>query len=267
MQLVIVDIERIAEHPHQLAGEVLRQDLGGDITLAQGREQQRELVARGAGQHQILLWQGLEPLHHGPQQQIAAGVAEGVVDRLEVVEIQQQQCPPLSARGEQGTLQDVVQAAPVVEAGQIVVIGEPLDVAGRLFFLGDVVEAADEMGDAAGPILDHAHHEPHREEVAALVQALLLAQPELLPEHGRDDLVPQAVAIVGGSQRLEVKADHLIVPKAGDAGEGGIDLEDDAVVIHHQQAIVGIEGHLRQAQGIVTGEALQLDGRAFTLAV
>mgnify|MGYP006175145357 CR=1 FL=1 len=37
---------------HRLAGEVLGQDLGGDIALAQSGEQQGEFVSRGAGQHQ-----------------------------------------------------------------------------------------------------------------------------------------------------------------------------------------------------------------------
>jgi len=130
VQFVIADVEGEPENAHQLPGKMLRQDLGGDVALAQRREQQGEFVSRGAGQHQVLLGQGLEPNHHGLQQQITAGMAEGVVDRLEVVEIEQQQCPPLSARERKGALHDVVQAASVVEVAQIVVIGEPLDVAG-----------------------------------------------------------------------------------------------------------------------------------------
>ena len=51
VQLVIADVEGEPENAHQLAGEVLRQYLGGDIALAQRGEQQGELVPRGAGQH------------------------------------------------------------------------------------------------------------------------------------------------------------------------------------------------------------------------
>lgn len=55
------------------------------------------------------------------------------------------------------------------------------------------------MAELAGLILDAAHHEPHREEVAGLVQALLLAEPELLLADGRDPLIPQTATRVGGS--------------------------------------------------------------------
>ena len=44
VQLVILDVERNTKQPHQLAGEVLGQDLGGDIALAQSGEQQGEFV-------------------------------------------------------------------------------------------------------------------------------------------------------------------------------------------------------------------------------
>lgn len=76
VQFVIADVEGEPEDPHQLPGKMLRQDLGGDVALAQRREQQGEFVSRGAGQHQVLLGQGLEPNHHGLQQRITAGMAE-----------------------------------------------------------------------------------------------------------------------------------------------------------------------------------------------
>ena len=255
MQFVLADVEGGTEEPHQLPGEMLRQDLGGDIALAQCREEQGKFVTRGAGEHQVLLGQGLESHHHGLEQQVAAGVAEGVVDRLEVVQIQQQQGPPLTARGLQGALHDVVQAAPVVEIAQVVVIGEALDVTGRLLLLGDVVKAADEVAELLCLIPDTAHHEPYREETTLLVQALLLTQPVSLAVDGGDHVLFQAVAIVGGSQGFDVLADHLLAREAGDAAEGSVDLEDDATVIHHQQAIVGIEGHLGQAQGVIVDKA------------
>ena len=37
-------------------------------------------------------------------------------------------------------------------------------------------------------------------------------------------------------------------------------------MIHHDQSIVGIEGYFRQPQGVVGGEALQLDSRSLMLA-
>ena len=89
MEFVITDVERGAKQPHQLAGEVLRQNFGGDLTLPKLGKEQGKLVPRDAGLHQVVLRQLPETLHYGLQQLIAAGVTEGVVDRLEVVEIHQ----------------------------------------------------------------------------------------------------------------------------------------------------------------------------------
>lgn len=166
----------------------------------------------------------------------------------------------MTVRCLQGALHYVVEAAPVVEAAQIVVIGELLYVAGGVFFLGDVVEAADVVAEFAEFILDPAHHETHREQMPILVQATLLAHPELLLTDGPSDILFQVIAIIGRSKPDNMLSDHLIVAKPRDAAKGVIDLENDPLMIHDQQAVVGVEGHFCQAQGIVGGEPLQLDG-------
>jgi hypothetical protein len=53
-------------------------------------------------------------------------------------------------------------------------------------------------------------------------------EPVSLPVDRRDHLLLEGVAIVGGPQGVDVQAQHLLAGKAGDAAEGGIDLEDDA---------------------------------------
>ncbi len=44
VQLVITDVERGAKQPHQLAGEVLRQNFGGDFPLPKLGKEQGKLV-------------------------------------------------------------------------------------------------------------------------------------------------------------------------------------------------------------------------------
>ncbi len=266
VQFVIADVERGAKQPHQLAGEVLCQNFGGDFPLSQLGKEQGKLIPRDARLHQIVLGQLPETLHHGLQQQIAAGVTEGVVDRLEVVEIHQQQGAPLAVGGAQGLLQNMVEAASVVQTAEIVVVGELLDMSGRLFFLGDVVEAADKVAELPLLILDAVHHQAHRKEVTILVQAALFPEPELLLVDGAADIFLEMIPVVGGTQLANGVTDHLYLAKSGDPAEGVVDLEDDAVVIHHDQPIVGIEGYLGQSQGIVGGEALELDGGPLVLA-
>ena len=266
VQLVIGNLERGAKQPHQLAGEVLCQNFGGHLALPELGKEQGKFIPRDASLHQIVLRQLPEAVHHRLQQQIATGMAKGVVDRLEVVEIDQQQCPPLTIGRLQCALQNGVEAAAIVQATEIVVVGELLYVSGRLFLLGDVVEAADKVAEFPPLILHAAHHQAHREEVAILMQAALLTQPELLLGHGPTDILFQVIAIVGGAQLADGVANHLHLAKSGDAGKGVVHLEDDAVVIHHQQAVVGIEGHFGQAQGVVGSKALELDGGPLVLA-
>lgn len=99
-----------------------------------------------------------------------------------------------------------------------------------------------------------------------LVQAALFPEPELLLVDGAADIFFEMIPVVGGAQLANGVTDHLYLAKSGDPAEGVVDLEDDAVVIHHNQPIVGIKGYLGQPQGIVGGEALEFDGGPLVLA-
>ena len=122
------------------------------------------------------------------------------------------------------------------------------------------------MADFAVLVLHSAHHQADREQVAILVQAALFAHPELLGRYRLAHILFQVIAIVGGPEPDDMLADHLIIGKTGDAGKGVVDLEDDPLVIHHQQAVVGVESHLGQPQGFVGGQALQFDCGPLVLA-
>jgi hypothetical protein len=97
-------------------------------------DQHGELVAAQPGRHVARLQAAAQPLGHHPQDLVAGGVAEAVVDGLEVVQVQQQQGRGGAGAGERG--QGLGQAAgeqgPVAEPGEGVEGGQPGQLGGQL---------------------------------------------------------------------------------------------------------------------------------------
>ena len=104
---------------------------------------------------------GHQPRGHLDQQQIAHAMAMRVIERFEVVQVQQHQrtvLPGALAAG-QGLLQPLVQHAPVGQARQAVVIGQVADLLLGLFALGDVGVDYDGAQPAFGQRRD-GHEKP-----------------------------------------------------------------------------------------------------------
>ena len=84
----------------------------------------RELVAAQTC-HQRLVWQScLQTTREHAQQMIACGVAQGVVDMFEVIQIDQHQAhrTPACVSRRQRMLEALVEAAPVGQAGQLITL-------------------------------------------------------------------------------------------------------------------------------------------------
>ncbi len=99
---------------------------------------------------------GAQPLGGFDQQQIADVVAQGVINVLEVVHVEEQhgQLFTVALGTQQGLLQPQLQAEAVVQTGQRVVVGQVVDVLfGRLAF-GDVDKAGDVVDELAGSVAD-----------------------------------------------------------------------------------------------------------------
>ena len=162
-----------------------------------------ELVAAETG-HEVVGPDGVgEPVGHGQEELVARLVAEGVVDELEVVEVDEQHRHRRLRPGEL-LAQRLPQQAPVGEAGQAVVGG----VVGQGLLeeaaLGDVLHRADE---AAGPLADEDGRHPDRHPAGRAVGPLHLDLVDLglgAFQHaleGGDDPGP-----VGRGQRVEPAA-------------------------------------------------------------
>src|SRR3954447_9144836 len=113
-------VERLLEHAQHPAGHDDR-----TVLVVVARDDDAELVAAEAGQHVVRAEHAAQARADAPQQLVAGGVAQGVVELLEVVEIEQQQ------RGAPPAAHDLVEVpgerAAVGQAGQLV--GARLDAA------------------------------------------------------------------------------------------------------------------------------------------
>ena len=108
--------------------------------MARGRRQvglvpgeDRELVAAETGDEVVMAHEAADPLGDRDEERVAGGVAEGVVDDLEVVEVDEEDGRDPVALGAprhapQGPLEGELEHAPVGGAGQRVTLGQVLDV-------------------------------------------------------------------------------------------------------------------------------------------
>ena len=122
------------------------------LVLGGVRHQHGELVAAEARDGVDVPDHAEDPARDLDQDPVAGAVPETVVDRLELVEVEQQDARrPLAALRPGGGLADpVAEQGAVGQAGQRVVEGQPLHVAAGLVQLGGA------LGD---PILHRALHE------------------------------------------------------------------------------------------------------------
>jgi hypothetical protein len=147
-------VDRLAGHREAARHHLLQlaRHLPGVLDVDDAGQEGDEFVAAPAG-HGVAVAQALlEGLGHGQQQRIAGLVAVGVVDVLEVVEIDEAHRDPiLAAAGQLDGLADAVfQQHPVGQAGEGVVQRHVGDVTFLQVGLGDVPQDAADADDLAG---------------------------------------------------------------------------------------------------------------------
>ncbi|MCY1285441.1 hypothetical protein D9M70_343770 [compost metagenome] len=152
-QLVLADDVAAVQALQQLVAHLGGQLAGLFRSVGQGLQQHHELVAAEARQGVLVAQAAGQARGDFPQQGVAHRVAEAVVDRLEVVQVDEQQ--GAAARFAQlaghGVLQAVEEQAPVGQAGEFVAEGQALDFALVALPFGDVGDAqADQRPAFAG---------------------------------------------------------------------------------------------------------------------
>ncbi len=157
VDFVALDVHRLGQHLDDLAADVV------DVAARhQGRQQHGEFVAAQARQGVAFAQALAQPRADGEQQFVADGVAERVVDDLEVIEVEAQHRQRfLGALGlRQHEAEVVAEQRAVGQAGEQVVVG--LVVHGFLGLLalgdilGDAVAADEALLERAGFLVVHA---------------------------------------------------------------------------------------------------------------
>src|SRR5439155_8120434 len=117
--------------------EEFRRDSGRILFRRDPCEENDELVSSQARDGIASPYARLQPLGDAPQQLVSGSVAEGVIDHLESVEIQEEsdQLLAASARLREGDRQAVVEEHAVRKSGQGVMEGEMFDLLFRTLAL------------------------------------------------------------------------------------------------------------------------------------
>ena len=122
-----------------------------ELVTAQSRQQVLgQGVVRLGGRDVVVVAQaGLQALSGALEHQIADAVTEGVVDALELVQVQEQdgQRPRAQAGGVDRFTQAFVKHDAVGQAGQVVIIGQEANAFLGLLARGNVLAQPDVMGD------------------------------------------------------------------------------------------------------------------------
>ena len=137
-----VEAERLVQGVEHPAGD-RRRRLGVGDPLQQHRELVAAQAGRGVGRAQA----ALEPPGGRDQQLVAGGVAEAVVDVLEVVQVDEQDGQVALARAGQGVLDPLGEQGAVGQAGQPVVEGLVDELGLQLLAVRDVAGVEHQAAD------------------------------------------------------------------------------------------------------------------------
>ena len=209
-------------------------------------EHHGELVSAETGEGVAVADMDSQPPGHGVQQLVAEGVAEGVVDRLETVQVQIQHRhqPLIVLRRRQRLFQAFLQQQAVGQFGERVVIGETVDVCIGQFLLGEVGEHAQVIDGLALFVADGNDGQPFRVSLGILAPVPDFALPVAeLDERGPHGLVKSGIVPIRAQQPGGL-ADGLRFAVTGDGGERAVHLQDVGLGVGNDDAFGAVLEHL-----------------------
>ena len=256
---MLADIGISFEPSRKRRGERLG-DVGRDALGALGiaiRQQDDELVAAEPAQHVFgpdLLAQTLRELN---QQFVAGGVAERVVDVLEMVDVEEGERNVAAGRtgGDRGGDQ-VPQLRAVGQAGEDVVIGEPRDLGARFLALDrESAEIDAGVDDAPVPVA----RRPRLTEVEREGgdDAAVLGLDRRRPAGAQADLERHGLVGLPARIGVEIFRQHRLAVEGGGAAGADIGADRDAV----QRAGI-ILGQARAAERMNQSGGIDMEQRA-----
>ncbi len=211
--------------------------------LAEVLEHDHEFVAPETGNRIPLAHAAAQPLADLLQQAIAHVVPERVVERLEIVEIdEQQRALALAAHARRdGYPQTIVQQAAVRQAGQRVIEREMPDLFLCRLVRAHVGERRHVVGHHAVAIPDRGNRQPLREDLAILAAIPDLALPDAVAFDALAHRCVEARVVPSRTEQFRRLTDALVGGVACDVGERLVDAQDDGIGIGDEHALLGLE--------------------------
>jgi hypothetical protein len=196
------------------------------------RQQHRELVAAQARDDVALAQPPRQQPRDVAQQLVAGVVAEGVVDRLEVVEVgdEHRALLAIALDAAELALDLAFERAAVVQPREVVVRGQAAQLGLEVLAVGDVRHLRDEV---QRPALLVAHERdgqlrPHDRSVGVQVALLHLVARNAAVEHAADEL-EIGVQVVGVREVLEALLEQRLVAVAENCAQGGVHPQPRAI--------------------------------------
>ena len=244
VQHVPVDVAGFADGPDQAVDE-----LDDSPFASQAIDDDDEFVAAQAEQVFVAVHQGAHPARQFGQQTVAGLMAERVVDRLEMVQIDDQQALAVDTgdRAFEQAGEVRIERQPVGQVGQRVVMSQVVEAVGLRFFVADVGKGGDKMRDLHAILANGRDAHLPRVE-----RAVLAAVPDFaFPIAAFGDEVPdrpmKGQAMMAGTEHGRRFADDVAAGITGDIFEGGINRQD---------ALRAVGDHHR-LRGVIDDQALQ----------
>ena len=215
-----------------------------------------ELVAAESGEQRPLSDRAADPLRHHREQPVTDAVAETVVDRFEIVEIDEQQRHRADGYAGEQVVDLREQLGAVGQPGEIIVGRRPAQLVGDPLLLGDVLDVRDRQRDTVVLGDRDTRPGPHVGPVAALialVEQVGVGDPEL--ETGPMD--GGRLEVVGMGDLPDAAPDEVVSGALEHLGERAIGVDDRRVVEAHQGHArgCGVECLLEAPASLLQGAA------------
>ena len=229
--------------------------------MGQAFQHDGEFVAADAGDGALRARHFLQPLGGSAQHAVAGGMAQRIVDVLEVVQIEEQQCQPvaLPACLHDGARQAFGQQGAVRQVGQRIVVGEVTQLVLDAAPFGDVAGHQHEQLPLGGGFAQRTAL--HRaQEIAAVLAALPhLATPAVLGVDGTSSVLVERRFVAVAVQQAGVAAQDLCFRIPGHAAERGIDRHEAEIGVQHRHRLGHAAHHLRGDLALVLHFAQRID--------
>ncbi len=238
--LLPLDQKTVGEDVQHLGG-----DGGGSLGVDNLLNQDHELIPPQPGHGVLFADDATQPLPRLQQQHVAQGVAQGVVDDFEAIQIEEhhRKPVPVAACVSDGVIEPVEEEGAVGQSGQGVVVGQIIEADFALFAGGDVGEHPHIVGDRSAVIAHHGDDQPFGVDLPRFASMPDLPLPRALFQQLLVHCLIKGFVVVAGMEQCRGLPDGLLGGVAGDVGEGVVDHDDPLIGVGNHDPLQAVLEH------------------------